>query len=107
MKMPVTEDSVQFGSDDVISRASPVPYYFQLSTYIEAKIASKEWLSGTALPSEQEFCERFGISRTVVRQAISDLDRKGLVVKQNGKRTTIAFPKYDGGLMQSMRGFHE
>ena len=91
----------------IISRSSPVPYYFQLSSFVEKKIQDKEWIAGSTLPSEQEFCEKLGISRTVVRQAISDLERKGLVLKQNGKRTTISFPKYDGGLMQSMRGFYE
>jgi len=91
----------------VIQHDSPVPYYFQLSTYIENRIKSKEWQPGQLLPSEQELCDVLGISRTVVRQAMADLDRKGLIAKQNGKRSTVAYPKYEGGLMQTLRGFYE
>jgi len=91
----------------VVQRDSPVPYYFQLSTYIESKIKSKEWHPGQLLPSEQGLCDILGISRTVVRQAIAELGRKGLIIKQNGKRSIIAHPKYEGGLMQTMHGFYE
>jgi GntR family transcriptional regulator len=84
-----------------------MPYYFQLSSYVEQKIKAKELMPGSLLPSEQEICQRLGISRTVVRQAMADLERKGLVSKQSGKRTAIAHPKYDGSLMQNLRGFYE
>ena len=100
-------DCVTIQRAGVIQHDSPVPYYFQLSTYIEARIKSKEWQPGQLLPSEQEFCDVLGISRTVVRQAMADLDRKGLITKQNGKRSTVAHPKYEGGLMQTLRGFYE
>ncbi|HTM51939.1 MAG TPA: GntR family transcriptional regulator [Bryobacteraceae bacterium] len=98
---------IVFAGAGVMQHNSPVPYYYQLSTYIESRIKSKEWQPGQMLPSEQEFCEKLGVSRTVVRQAMADLDRKGLVTKQNGKRSSIAYPKYDGGLIQNLRGFYE
>jgi GntR family transcriptional regulator len=93
--------------DGVIQRGSPMPYYFQLIAYIEEKIRSRQWTPGQLLPSEQEFCDRLGISRTVVRQAVAKLESKCLIVKQNGKRSSVAYPKYEGGLMQSLCGFHE
>jgi GntR family transcriptional regulator len=99
--------TVHLEGEHIIDRNSPVPYYFQLSTFAERQIESRRWQAGELLPSEQELCERLGISRTVVRQAIADLGTKGLIVKQNGKRTMIAFPKYEGGLMQNLRGFYE
>ncbi len=101
------EEMVELNGDRVIERGSPVPYYFQLSTYIEERIKSQAWLAGQLLPSEQEFCETFGISRTVVRQAMADLERKGMITKHNGKRSTVAHAKYEGGLMQNLRGFYE
>jgi|SRR5579863_422164 len=91
----------------LIDRNSPIPLYFQLISFIQCKIKANEWNPGQLLPSEQELCTRFGISRTVVRQALSELERKGFVTKHNGKRSTVAFPKYEGGLMQSLRGFYE
>jgi GntR family transcriptional regulator len=91
----------------VIQRDSPVPYYFQLCTYIETRIKRKDLRPGQLLPSEQEFCDALGISRTVVRQAMAELSRKGFVTKQNGKRSMISQPKHETGLMQTMEGFHE
>ena len=90
-----------------IVEASPIPLYFQLIKLIEEKIQGQKWLPGQSLPSEQAFCDNFGLSRTVVRQAFSDLERRGLLKKRNGKKTTIAHPEYRGALMQSLRGFHE
>jgi GntR family transcriptional regulator len=98
---------VSFDHAQIIDRTSPVPYYFQLSSYIEGKIKGREWQPGQLLPSEQELCQRVGASRTVVRQAINELQRKGLISKQNGKRSNVAFPKYEGGLMQNLRGYYE
>jgi GntR family transcriptional regulator len=96
-----------FDAVEVVKHDSPIPYYFQLSSYIEAEIKAKRLLPGHLMPSEQEICQRLGISRTVVRQAMADLERKGLISKQSGKRSTISLPKYDGSLMQNLRGFYE
>ncbi len=96
-----------FDSPGIVNRDSPVPYYFQLSNYVEQVIKAKELVPGTLMPSEQEICEKLRISRTVVRQAMGELERKGLVTKQNGKRSTVAYPIYNGSLMQNLQGFYE
>lgn len=100
-------ETVVFNEEKVVDLSSPIPFYFQLGTYIENRIRDKQWRPGQLLPSEQELCERVGVSRTVVRQAVAELERKGLVSKQSGKRSTVAFPKYEGGLMQNLGGFYE
>ena len=107
MQMKAIDDVVKLESGSAIEHQSPVPYYFQLSSYIEARIKAKEWRQGQLLPSEQEFCDLLGISRTVVRQALAELERKSLIVKQNGKRSAIALSKYEGGLMQTLGGLYE
>ncbi len=40
-----------------------------------------------ALPGEHPLCERFGVSRTTVRAALGDLERRGLVYRRHGKGT--------------------
>ena len=90
-----------------LRRESPVPLYYQVATYVQQKIASREWPPGHELPSEGEFCRTFGVSRTVVRQAISSLVANDLITKHDGKRSTVAHPKFEVGLMQSLCGFHE
>jgi GntR family transcriptional regulator len=101
------DDEIRIERTGVVQRDSPIPYYYQLISHIETKIKSKEWQPGQLLPSEQAFCDTLGISRTVVRQAMAELDSKGLIAKQNGKRSIVAHPKYEGGLMQTMHGFYE
>jgi GntR family transcriptional regulator len=96
-----------FDQADIVKHDSPVPYYFQLSSFIEQQIKSKRLVAGQLLPSEQEICEKLGVSRTVVRQALAGLERDGFINKQNGKRSAISYPKYDGSLMQNLRGFYD
>jgi GntR family transcriptional regulator len=96
-----------FAGAEIVKHDSPIPYYFQLSSFIEQEIKAKRLLPGQIMPSEQEFCEKLGVSRTVVRQALADLERNGFITKQSGKRSAISFPKYNGSLMQNLRGFYE
>jgi GntR family transcriptional regulator len=102
-----SQQAVSFEDVEIVRHDSPIPYYFQLSSHIERKIKSKKFLPGQLMPSEQEICEQLGISRTVVRQAMAELERKGLITKQSGKRSTVAYPRYEGSLMQNLRGFYE
>lgn len=101
------QNVVAIDHESIVQHGSPIPYYFQFCTYAEAKIKSKQWRAGQLFPSEQELCVILGVSRTVVRQAMSELKRKGLILKQNGKRSTIALPRYEGGLMQTLRGLYQ
>ena len=101
------QQPIQFNEPDIVKHGIPIPYYFQLSNYIERKIKAKEFEPGQLMPSEQEICEKLDISRTVVRQAMADMERKGLITKQSGKRSTVSYPKYQGSLMQNLRGYYE
>ncbi|MFC3217313.1 FadR/GntR family transcriptional regulator [Comamonas sp. JC664] len=42
-------------------------------------IASPEYGPGATLPNEEELCERLGVSRTAVREAIKALSAKGML----------------------------
>ncbi len=44
---------------------------------------------GDSLPSERELCEQFGVSRTVVREALSYLKKDGVIDTGQGKKTTV------------------
>jgi DNA-binding FadR family transcriptional regulator len=56
----------------------------QMVDKLGARIASGAIASGAKLPSESELVAEFGVSRTVVREAISQLRARGLVTTQRG-----------------------
>lgn len=91
----------------VIDRNSPVPYYIQLKDTIREKIERGEWKPGDQIPSEPELCETFDVSRTVIRQALKDLEYGGLIIREKGKGTFVAEPKISESLVQKLTGFYQ
>ena len=51
----------------------------QMVAQLGARIASGAIAAGAKLPSESELVAEFGVSRTVVREAISQLRARGMV----------------------------
>jgi GntR family transcriptional regulator len=90
-----------------IDKSSPVPYYHQLKVFLLNEIESGRLIPQQKIPSETELCERFDISRTVVRQAIKELQNEGYLTTEKGKGTFVSRPKIVGGLVQSLTGFYE
>ena len=62
---------------------------------IEGEILSGKISPGVRLPSEGKLCERFGASRTVIREAIQQMRGKGLLRTTKGSGTYIADPSLD------------
>ena len=62
----------------------------QMVVKLGARIASGAIAAGAKLPSESELVAEFGVSRTVVREAISQLRARGLVTTQRGIGTFAA-----------------
>jgi len=98
--------TVSLKNDFFVDKNSPVPYYHQLKIYITGEIEGGNWASEEKLPSEAEFCDRFNISRTVVRQAIRELQNEGYLETEKGRGTFIARPKIIEGFVQSITGFY-
>ncbi len=90
-----------------IDRSSHVPYYLQLKEALMEGIQDGDWGPGDLIPSEAELGESYGVSRTVVRQALNEMTYEGLVVRQKGRGTFVAQPKISSrGLVQSLEGFY-
>lgn len=77
----------------MINKYSNVPLYSQLKNLIIEKISTGEYREESKIPSEQEFCEQYEISRPTVRQAISELTNNGYLYKEKGKGTFVAKSK--------------
>lgn len=73
----------------MINKFSSIPLYLQLKDLIVKKIESNEYPPNTQIPSEQELCEIYDISRPTVRQAVSELTSSGYLYKEKGKGTFV------------------
>jgi GntR family transcriptional regulator, sialic acid-inducible nan operon repressor len=83
------------GSDEnaVAARAGRVSD--QLGERLAAMILGGELASGARLPPERELMHRFHVSRTTVREAISGLASRGLVLTRPGYRPIVRQPSYE------------
>ena len=84
-----------------------MPFYFQLRKLLEDQIVSGRWVPGEQLLGESALCQHFAVSRTTVRQALSELENEGLVRREKGRGTFVAKPRTSAWLLQSAHGFHE
>lgn len=90
-----------------IDRQSPVPFYFQMAAALEHEITAGRWAAGSRIPSEPELCKQFGISRSVVRQALQRLEQEGLILRRKGFGTFVAESRPRSWLLQSSDGFFQ
>ena len=86
---------------------SNIPYYVQLIYLIKERIQGNIWASGSKIPGELELCNSYGVSRTVVRQALRELEFEGLVTARKGKGTFVTEPKINESLAQKLTGFYQ
>ena len=89
-----------------IDRNSALPLYKQLANIVVTQI-EHELEPNDRLPSEAQLCEAYGVSRSVVRQALSVLAIKGLVHKVKGRGVFVTGRKIDAGFVQQSVGFYE
>ena len=90
-----------------IDRTSLIPFYHQLKSLVVEQIAREGLTPGDRLPSDHELCERYGVSRTVARQALGELEFEGVMAREKGRGTFVAQPKSAQGLVQSLAGLYD
>jgi GntR family transcriptional regulator len=91
-----------------VDRQSPTPYYQQLYAVLEHRIKSGQIGVNVRLPSENELCNEFGLSRATVRQSLQLLESRGLVYKVANRGVFVTESSEDRGwLIQGTQGFLE
>ncbi len=90
-----------------IDKDSPIPYYHQLKELLRHRIQAGVWPPGSQLPTEAEICRMFGVSRTTVRQALSELLHEGLIRRERGRGTFVNKPKIRERLVERLTGFYQ
>jgi DNA-binding FadR family transcriptional regulator len=69
-----------------------VPLYQQVAEHFQGLISSGKIRVGDRLPTEDELARQFGVSRTVVREAVKALRERGLVDVSPGRGTIVTQP---------------
>jgi GntR family transcriptional regulator len=84
-----------------------MPYYHQLKQLVVADITENDRRPGDRLPGDNALCSMYGVSRTVVRQALSELEVEGIVIRDKGRGTFVAPAPANAGLIAGLTGLYE
>lgn len=89
--------------DKSVDRESPQKLYIQIHDIIKEKIEKGEWPANTHIPTEDELCRLFNVSKATVRLAVAELVKDGLVRRQQGKGTFVATDINQLGMVMKTR----
>ncbi|MBQ4093227.1 MAG: GntR family transcriptional regulator, partial [Firmicutes bacterium] len=64
--------------------------YTQLYEILVEKITCGEWKPNERIPTEQELCRRYDLSRITVRDALALLTKDGYIYRKQGKGSFVA-----------------
>ncbi len=71
-----------------LDRRSPVPLWAQVLADLRQRMAAGEFDSG--FPTDEELRNRYGVSRQTVREAARRLQDEGAIVRERGRRSSLA-----------------
>lgn len=75
--------------EKLIDREKSQKLYVQLYEIFKKKIESGEWSVGSQIPTEEDLCKIYEVSKATVRFAILELVRQGYLMRQQGKGTFV------------------
>lgn len=73
----------------LIDRENPQKLYLQLYEILKGKMESGEWAVDSQIPTEEDLCKTYEVSKATVRLAVSELVRQGYLRRQQGKGTFV------------------
>ncbi len=83
----------RIGATFVLDREKSTPLWLQLRLQIEVAIKNGDLAPYSRMPSEQALCDIFGVSRPVIRAALSALASDGLAIKMPRIGMFVGAPK--------------
>src|SRR5947208_1262842 len=86
---------------ELVRPSRPARFASVVVEEIMHQIVGSELAAGSILPTEPALGERFGFSRTVVREALKQLEARGLVRIEQGRGTTVQ-PRDSWNLLDSL-----
>lgn len=89
--------------EKTIDRESKQKLYVQIYSILKEKIENGDWPAGTQIPTEDELCKMYDVSKVTVREAIHELVREGCLRRQQGKGTFVTYSVPHLGLVMRTR----
>ena len=77
----------------------PMHQYRKLYELLRKHIISGVYAEGSLLPSENELCATYGMTRPTVRHALDTLVKEGMILKQQGKGSIVRKPPQNIGIL--------
>lgn len=77
------------GSQPDGSQVHGPPIYYQIARVLRSRIFHGLYPRGSAIPSENDLAQEFGVARLTVRQAIDELRKEGALVSRRGSGTYV------------------
>lgn len=66
-----------------------MPLYVQLHSLMIKRLEAGDWAKGQQLPTLEELMAEYGVSRATVREAMTRLEREGIVSRSRGRGTHV------------------
>jgi GntR family transcriptional regulator/GntR family frlABCD operon transcriptional regulator len=82
------------------------PRYAQVYRFLKSKMEDGSFPVGSLLPSENDLCQKFSVTRTTVRTALGMLENEGLIERSQGKPARVRSRQQSLGLL-TVKGFSE
>ncbi len=76
-----------------------IPQYRKLYEILRKHISESIYSEGDLLPSENELCQLYGMTRPTVRQSLACLANDGYIRKHQGKGSIVQHPARDIGIL--------
>ena len=91
------------GSEKMIKLGEKhIPLYYQLETSLRERLGGGEPNEGDLFPSEETIGKQYGVSRMTVRQALSSLQKDGLISRHPGRGTFVTKKEPDKAVHKSV-----
>ncbi|MBQ6374006.1 MAG: GntR family transcriptional regulator [Clostridia bacterium] len=90
-----------------LDKSTPIPLYYQLKQILLDAIRRGDYPVDGMIPTEKELSEMFHISRTTVRQAITEMVQEGWLYRIASKGTFVARLKIKQDFIKKLETFNE
>lgn len=78
-------------SENTVDRESQQKLYVQIYKILRGRIEKGQWPRNSQIPTEDELCRIYDVSKATVRIAVSELVREGYLVRRQGKGTFVTY----------------